>query len=80
MSVFVVKSGGELARLPTNLKVLHGVVISPDNRYAFVTVEGIGSEPGTVEVIDLEALKTVATVDVGQQASGLDFLRTETPK
>jgi DNA-binding beta-propeller fold protein YncE len=80
VSVFDIKSGRELARLPTKRKVLHGVVVSPDNRYAFVTVEGIGSEPGTVEVIDLEALKTVATVDVGQQASGIDFLRSETPK
>jgi DNA-binding beta-propeller fold protein YncE len=77
VSVFDIKSGKELARLPTKRKVLHGVVVSPDNAYAFVTVEGIGSEPGTVEVIDLTALKTVATVDVGQQASGIDFLKTE---
>jgi DNA-binding beta-propeller fold protein YncE len=77
VSVFDIKSGKELARLPTKRKVLHGVVVSPDNAYAFVTVEGIGSEPGTVEVIDLTALKTVATLDVGQQASGIDFLRTE---
>jgi len=40
----------------------------------------VGSEPGTVEIIDLEALKTVATVDVAQQASGIDFLRTEPVK
>ena len=80
VSVYDVKSGRELARLPTKRKVLHGVVVSPDDAYAFVTVEGIGAEPGTVEVIDLTSLKTVATVDVGQQASGIDFLRTETPK
>ena len=80
VSVFDIKSGREVARLPTKRKVLHGVVVSADDRYAFVTVEGIGSEPGTVEVIDLDALKTVATVDVGQQASGIDFLRTETPR
>jgi DNA-binding beta-propeller fold protein YncE len=77
VSVFDIKSGKELARLPTKRKVLHGVVVSPDDAYAFVTVEGIGAEPGTVEIIDLSALKTVATVDVGQQASGIDFLRTE---
>ena len=80
VSVFDIKSGKELARLPTRRKVLHGVVVSPDDAYAFVTVEGIGSEPGTVEVIDLLALKTVATVDVGQQASGIDFLKTEPAK
>jgi hypothetical protein len=51
--------------------------VSPDNRYAFISVEGVGSEPGAVEIIDLETLKTVATVDVAPQAAGIDFLRTE---
>jgi hypothetical protein len=55
------------------------VVISPDDRYAFVTVEGIGAEAGTVEVIDLRALRTVATVEVGQQAGGIDFWKTVPP-
>jgi DNA-binding beta-propeller fold protein YncE len=77
VSVFDLKTGKELARIPTKRKVVHGAVVSPDNRYAFISVEGVGSEPGTVEVIDLEALKTVATVDVAQQAAGIDFLRTE---
>jgi DNA-binding beta-propeller fold protein YncE len=77
VSIYELKSGKELARLPTKRKVLHGVVVSPDDRYAFVSVEGIGSEPGTVEVIDLTALKTVATVDVGQTAAGIDFYKTE---
>ncbi len=80
ISVFDLKTGKELARIPTRRKVVHGAVVSPDNRYAFISVEGIGSEPGTVEVIDLEALKTVATVDVAQQAAGIDFLRTEASK
>jgi len=77
VSIYELKSGRELARLPTKRKVLHGVVVTPDDRYAFVTVEGIGSEPGTVEVIDLTALKTVATVDVGPTAAGIDFYKTE---
>ena len=80
VSVFDLKSGRELARIPTKRRVVHGAVVSPDNRYAFISVEGVGSEPGTVEIIDLEALKTVATVDVAQQASGIDFLRTEPVK
>lgn len=80
VSVYDLKTGKELARLPTKRKVLHGAVVSPDNRYAFVSVEGIGSEPGTVEIIDLEALRTVATVDVAQEAAGIDFLRTESPQ
>lgn len=77
VSVFELASGHELARLPTKRKVPDGVVVSPDSLYAFVAVEGIGSEPGTVEVIDLEALKTVATVDVPEQAVGIDFWKTE---
>jgi DNA-binding beta-propeller fold protein YncE len=79
VSIYDLKTGKELARLPTKRKVLHGAVVSPDNRYAFISVEGIGSEPGTVEIIDLQALKTVATVDVGEEAAGIDFLRMEKP-
>lgn len=77
VSIYELKSGKELARLPTKRKVLHGVVVSPDDLYAFVTVEGVGSEPGTVEIIDLKALKTVGTLDVASGAAGIDFLTTD---
>lgn len=80
VSVVELKSGRELARILTRRKVLHGVVVSPDDRYAFVSVEGVGSEPGTVEIIDLAALKIVASVDVAEQAAGIDFLKTEPVK
>ena len=80
VSIIDVTSGRELARLPTRRKVLHGVVVSPDDRYAFVTVEGIGSEPGTVEVIDLSAAKVVASVDVPPLAAGIDFFKMEPVK
>ena len=80
VSILELKSGRELARIPTRRKVLHGVVVSPDDRYAFVSVEGIGSEPGTVEIIDLAALKIVASLDVAEQAAGIDFFRTEPAK
>ncbi len=73
ISIFDVAEGKELARLPTKCKVVHGVVVSPDSRYAFVTVEGVGAEPGTVEVVDLAARRTVATVDTPSQAAGIDF-------
>ena len=79
VSVVDLASGKQIALLPTKRKVASGVVISPDDRYAFVTVEGVGSEPGTVEVIDLRALRTVAVVDVGQQAGGIDFWKTVPP-
>jgi DNA-binding beta-propeller fold protein YncE len=76
VSIYDLKTKKELARLPTKRKVLHGVVVSPDDAYAFVTVEGVGSEPGTVEIIDLAALKTVATIDVPPGAAGIDFYKT----
>jgi len=80
VSIIDLKSGNELARIPTRRKVLHGVVVSPDDRYAFVSVEGVGSEPGTVEIIDLTALKIVASLDVPEEAAGIDFFRTEPAK
>jgi DNA-binding beta-propeller fold protein YncE len=80
VSIFDPKTGKELAHLPTKRKVVHGAVVTPDNRYAFISVEGVGAEPGTVEVIDLDAMKTVATLDVGSQAAGIDFWKNEPSK
>lgn len=80
VSVFDLATRKELVRLKTKRKVLHGAVVSPDDKYAFISVEGIGSEPGTVEIIDLVSLKTVATVDVPSEAAGIDFLRMEEPR
>jgi DNA-binding beta-propeller fold protein YncE len=77
VSIFDVTSGKELAKIPTKRKVVHGVAISPDSHYAFVTVEGVGEEPGTVEIIDLEAKKGVASVDTPPQAAGIDFWKLE---
>ena len=77
VSVFDAASGKELARLPTKRKVVHGGVVSPDNLYAFFTVEGIGEQPGTVEVVDLEARKVVAEIDTPPQAAGIDFWKME---
>jgi DNA-binding beta-propeller fold protein YncE len=77
VSIFDLGGGTELKRLATKRKVVHGVAVAPDDRYAFVSVEGIGSEPGTVEVIDLKALQTAATVDVGSQAGGIDVWKEE---
>jgi DNA-binding beta-propeller fold protein YncE len=75
VSLFDTATGAELARIPTTRRVVHGVAISGDDRYAFVSQEGVGSEPGAVDVIDLRARRRVASVDVGQQAGGIDFWR-----
>ncbi len=74
VSLIDVESGKELARIPTLRRIVHGVTISPDDRYAFISVEGIGSEPGTVEMIDLQRRARVTSADVGQQAGGIDLL------
>jgi len=77
VSVFELTAGKEVARIATKRRIVHGVVVSPDDRYAFVSVEGIGSQPGTVEVIDLRTRAAVAAADVGQMAGGIDFWKTE---
>jgi DNA-binding beta-propeller fold protein YncE len=76
-SIYDLASAKELAKIPTKRKVVHGVVISPDSRYAFVTVEGVGEEPGTVEILDLQAKKNVASVDTPPQAAGIDFWKIQ---
>jgi YVTN family beta-propeller protein len=80
VTVLDASTGRELAKIPTARRNPSGVVVSSDDRYAFVTVEGVGAEPGTVEVLDLGSLTRVASVDVGQQAGGIDFWKTEAPK
>ncbi|HXV86336.1 MAG TPA: YncE family protein [Gemmatimonadales bacterium] len=77
VSLFDTASGRETARLATKRSVVHGVAVSPDDRYAFVSVEGVGSEPGTLEVVDLARRSIVASVDVGQMAGGVAFWRLE---
>jgi len=73
VSVIDIASGKELARIPTTRKVASGITVSSDDRYAFASIEGVGSQPGTVDIIDLTTLQKVASVDVGQQAGGIDF-------
>jgi DNA-binding beta-propeller fold protein YncE len=75
ISVFDAATGAELARIPTSRRVTHGAAVTSDDRYVFVTNEGVGSEKSTVDIVDLRALRLVATVEVGQQAGGVDLLR-----
>jgi DNA-binding beta-propeller fold protein YncE len=71
--VWDLKKKKEIARIENIRKVTHGVAMSPDSRYAFVSVEGIGGEPGTMEVIDLKKGKRVAYAELGKQAGGIAF-------
>jgi len=75
VSVFDAATGRELARIPTSKRVVHGVAVTADDRYAFVSNEGVGSEKSTVDIIDLRSLTRVASVEVGQQAGGVDVWR-----
>jgi DNA-binding beta-propeller fold protein YncE len=75
--IWDIKKGKELPRVKNTRMVTHGVTISPDSKYAFVSVEGIGGEPGTMDVIDIKNAKKVASVDMGKQAGGIIFWKME---
>lgn len=75
--VWDVATGQRLHLLDSTMRVTHGVVATPDGRYAVVTVEGIGGDPGTVEVIDLETGQRVASASVGKQAGGIALWKME---
>ncbi|HQR17349.1 MAG TPA: hypothetical protein PK948_03205 [Gemmatimonadales bacterium] len=73
VQVFDLATGKSVLQVKSSTTVTHGVVITPDSRYAFVSSEGVGAAPGKVDVYDLIALTRVASVDVGQQAGGIAF-------
>jgi DNA-binding beta-propeller fold protein YncE len=70
-------SGTERARVSTTRTLPHGVAITPDGRYAFVTLEGVGSDPGTVEIYHVPTAERVGVVDIGKQAGGVAFWKTD---
>ena len=71
--IWNVEQGEEVARITNSRRVTHGVVISPDDRFAFISVEGIGGEPGSVDVISLETMERVDVIETGKQAAGIAF-------
>ncbi|TXE14772.1 YncE family protein [Algoriphagus aquimarinus] len=75
--IWDLEKGEELPRVKNTRKVTHGVSISSDSKYAFISVEGIGGEPGTLDVIDIQKAKKVASVDMGKQAGGIIFWKME---
>lgn len=77
VQVFDLASGKSVMETKSSTTVTHGVAISNDSRYAFVSNEGVGAAPGKVDVYDLRALTRVASVDVGQQAGGIAFWKME---
>lgn len=71
ISVFDARSFQERARIATSKKVPHGVAFSPDGRYAFVTCESVGTDPGAVDAIDLRTLTRVASLPLPLQPTGI---------
>ncbi|MCW9708632.1 YncE family protein [Fodinibius salsisoli] len=71
--VWNLESGQEVAKITNSRKVTHGVTISPDSHFAFISVEGVGGEAGSVEVINLLTQKRVEVIEVGKQAGGIIY-------
>jgi DNA-binding beta-propeller fold protein YncE len=66
----------EVVRIPTTKKIVHGVAYSPDGRYAFISQESIGADPGAVDMFDLTSRQVVATIPIPAQPTGITVLRT----
>jgi YVTN family beta-propeller protein len=66
----------EVAKIPTSKPLPHGVAYSPDGRFAFISQESVGIDPGAVDVIDLTTRARVATIPVPRQPTGITILPT----
>lgn len=77
IGIWDIEKGEELAYIENSRKVTHGVAITQDNKYAFISVEGIGGQPGSVEIIDLENLERMDVVETGKQAGGIVFWKQD---
>lgn len=77
VQVFDLATGQRLMDETSSTTVTHGIALSTDSRYAFVSNEGVGAAPGKVDIYDLRARVRVAEVAVGQQAGGIAFWKME---
>ncbi|MFN0180675.1 MAG: YncE family protein [Gemmatimonadales bacterium] len=75
VSLVDAKTLTELVRLKTTKKIVHGVAFSPDGKYAYVSQESIGSDPGAIDVIDLATRKITSTVPIPAQPTGIAILK-----
>lgn len=66
----------EVSRIPTSKPLPHGVAYDPDGRWAFISVESVGADPGAVDVIDLNSRSRVASIAVPRQPTGITILPT----
>ena len=77
VQVFDLATGTAVLTTKSSTTVTHGIAVSPDSRYAFVSNEAVGAAPGKVDIYDLRSLTRVADVPVGQQAGGIAFWKME---
>ena len=70
-AIWSLKDKKLLSLLKNTTSISHGIAISSDSKYAFISSEGIGGEPGIVDVISLETFKLISSVEVGKQAGGI---------
>jgi DNA-binding beta-propeller fold protein YncE len=52
------------------------VAYSPDGRWAFISQESVGIDPGAVDVIDLTTRARVASIPIPRQPTGITILKT----
>jgi DNA-binding beta-propeller fold protein YncE len=76
ISIVDAKTLVETARLKTTKKIVHGVAFSPDGKYAYISQESIGADPGAVDVIDLASRAVVSTIPIPAQPTGITILKT----
>lgn len=81
VSLVDLASARETARITTTKGVVHGIAFSPDGRYAYISAESVGADPGSIDTIDLSTGTVVSTVSVPFQPTGIAILRSpeETP-
>lgn len=77
VQLFDLRTGERIMDARSSTTVTHGIAISPDSRYAFISNEAVGAQPGKVDIYDLQARVRVAEVEVGQQAGGIAFWKME---
>jgi YVTN family beta-propeller protein len=75
VSVVDAESLTERKRVKTTKKIVHGIAFAPDGRTAYISAESIGSDPGSVDVLDLETLTITGTFPVPAQPTGIAVLR-----
>ncbi len=70
-AIFDLDAGREIARIANSRQIPHGIAITADGAFAFVSVEGVGAQPGAVDILDIREKQLIAVVETGRQAGGI---------